>query len=92
MDFIVWIIVLGLVYTVFSLVRDRQNHVPIQQPQDTTDLYEIAAELLAQSEHLAHPKDVQQSSAYQRGVDLLSSETYSTQDLLGYYTGNNVHG
>ncbi len=90
MDFIVLIIVLGLVYTVFSLVRDRQNHVPIQQPPDTTDLYEIANELDVQSEHLAHPKDVLQSSAFKRGVDLLSSETYSTQDLLNYYTGSNI--
>jgi ATP-dependent Clp protease ATP-binding subunit ClpC len=56
---------------------------------ESGDLYKIAESLQSYFEQSAHPKDLLTHAEFERGVNLLLSETYSTADLLNYVAGTN---
>jgi len=78
-------IVILLIIRAF-LKKDKAE--PIRK-KDPNELYQIARELDIESQSAPHPKDLLENSSFKRGVQHLNSGSYSTDDLLTYYTGNN---
>ncbi|MDX2042728.1 MAG: AAA family ATPase [Acidobacteriota bacterium] len=71
---------------------DQQSSLApsVNQPGDESgDLYKIAESLQSYFDQSAHPKDMLSHAEFERGIKLLSSETYSTADLLNYVAGTN---
>lgn len=56
-----------------------------------SNIYAIAKELNPYFELIAYPKDLLKHDAFKEGVELLSHRSsYTTSDLLAYYSGANV--
>ena len=56
---------------------------------ESAELYKIAESLQGYFDQSAHPKDLLAHAEFERGVKLLSSDNYSTADLLNYAAGTN---
>ena len=98
MDFFVIVVSIGVLILLFSAAKkrcirkhddkDTNPHRDVDN-KDTSELYEIAEELHAECEAAAHPKDLFVYRSFKRGLKHLS-DGYTSQDLLDYYTGDNV--
>lgn len=58
--------------------------------QESADLYKIAESLQGYFDQSAHPKDMLSHAEFERGVNLLMADAYSTGDLLNYVAGTNA--
>ena len=56
---------------------------------ESGELYKIAESLQGYFDQSAHPKDLLAHAEFERGVKLLSSDKFSTADLLNYAAGTN---
>jgi ATP-dependent Clp protease ATP-binding subunit ClpC len=56
---------------------------------DTDSLYRVAEQLEEFFNKSAHPKDLLENEDFKRGVEMLSSEHYSEEELIAYYAGDN---
>ncbi|NNG01263.1 MAG: AAA domain-containing protein [Desulfobacteraceae bacterium] len=63
---------------------------PQQALDDTAGLYKLAEEMKNFFESTAHPKDLLQNESFTKGVKILSSDNYSNEQLVEYYSGSNV--
>lgn len=69
--------------------KDRLNK-ETGNPQDGADLYKIAESVQGYFDQSAHPKDMLAHAEFERGVNLLMADSYSTGDLLNYVAGTNA--
>jgi len=60
------------------------------ESQNSADLYKIAESLQSYFDQSAHPKDMLAHAEFERGVQLLMTDSYSTADLLNYASGTNT--
>lgn len=77
--------------------RTAKTNSPDDNPSDSqsassqsNDLYKIAESLQGYFDQSAHPKDMLTHADFERGVQLLLADTYSTKDLLNYAAGTNT--
>src|SRR5262245_20479161 len=56
----------------------------------SAELYEIAARLGSFYEASAHPSDLLGHAGFRRGVALLRGPAFSSEDLVGYFLGDNA--
>ncbi len=69
---------------------DSEKKEP-DSPPDTKGaaLYALANDMRDFYQSTAHPKDLLQSQDFLRGVEMLTQPTYSDEELLDYYAGEN---
>lgn len=91
MDFFIVLIIGGVAYFIFSIIRERFNQEKYPVEKNPTDLYAIAEQLKNESGEAAHPRDLLHLPAFKQGIDHFNSLNYSTQELLSYYTGENSY-
>jgi len=85
------LIVIGALILISKLIQaiyKGRKTITVEEA-NASALYEIAQELDVASQNAPHPKDLLNSPAFTRGVQILNRGKFSTQDLLTYYTGNN---
>ncbi len=58
--------------------------------ESTAKLYNLAERMRNYFENTAHPKDLLGNDSFQQGVQILSSDHYSNEQLIEYYAGGNV--
>lgn len=63
---------------------------PPESESGNADLYKIAESLQTHFDQSAHPKDLLARPEFERGVEILMAESYSTGDLLNYAAGTNT--
>ncbi|MFQ5652920.1 MAG: AAA family ATPase, partial [bacterium] len=91
MDAAVIIFFIAILYIIGASIRKWRHSTEETFEKDSNQLYAIANQLDQESEKAAHPGDVCDYPAFKRGVKYLNAASYSTQDLLSYYTGDNVY-
>ena len=74
--------------------EENPEHSEAKEPElspDTngTALYTLANDMRDFYQSTAHPKDLLQSQEFLRGVEMLMQPTYSDDELLDYYAGEN---
>jgi ATP-dependent Clp protease ATP-binding subunit ClpC len=61
-----------------------------QSSKNNVRLYNLAEQLYGFFEQAAHPKDLLGNGTFEQGVQMLSTDQYSDEELIEYYAGNNV--
>ena len=98
-----FIFILFIVIVAHRLVGRRNDNLHQNNAGETTDntatsneesgggdaLHELAAKIEDYAKKSAYPTDLLNHPEFQKGVALLSSDKYSTEDLLKYYSGFN---
>ena len=93
------ILLIGIVlgYALKSQIskNPQQSKVPVppiakQSSKSNVRLYNLAEQLYGFFEQAAHPKDLLGNSTFEQGVQMLSTDQYSDEQLIEYYAGNNV--
>lgn len=72
--------------------NDQEVKSKTSSPTESSpgELYRISQNLTPFFENTAHPKDLLSSELFQSGVSLLSSRSFSEEDLRSYLWGDNI--
>jgi ATP-dependent Clp protease ATP-binding subunit ClpC len=88
----IWVERQGTAATAFEPPLPSAENAPptASEPPGSANLYKIAESLQGYFDQSAHPKDLLTHEGFERGVQLLTKESFSTGDLLNYAAGTNT--